>query len=413
MKHELFDQWLRDGQPPVSDALRRHLGACPRCSGEYEDLLALRDLTAGPDPLLTEKRSAEIRFTLEAESNRKRSSRELPTRSWLRLPRIPWVFAAAAASLAGILIGGALLVRLAADDGHGGPDSLAWFGPGPGSVITPEPGARWSRESLSGTELVMLEEGTLRIRVRRLAPGQAFMVKTGADWVEVRGTAFSVTAGEGQLQTVEVTEGVVSVHAGSGSLLLLAGQQWRRPALGPPPPLPPTDPAIASGSGTGATHGSGTGDTPADPAPPTATNPADSMQPVADSMQPVADSMRPVQDAMGPVTDSMTPPPVSPPAARTPDPPAESPLLIRFSEAYRTLQSGNWRKSVTLFSELLQEHGLGAKRADVLFWLAQAHLKGGQHTQAEARLRELLRSYPNAWHAREAREQLRLLQTEK
>ncbi|MBU1413285.1 tetratricopeptide repeat protein [Myxococcota bacterium] len=398
MKHELFDQWLRDGQPPVSDELRRHLGACPRCSGEYEELLVLRDLTAGPDPLLTEKRSAEIRFTLEAESNRKRSSRELPTRSWLGLPRIPWAFAAAAAALAGILIGGALLVRLAADDGHGDADSLAWFGPAPGAEITPDTGARWSRRSLSGTELVMLEEGTLRIRVRRLAPGQAFMVKTGADWVEVRGTAFSVTAGDGLLQVVEVTEGVVSVHAAAGSLLLLAGQQWRRPAQGPPPPLPPTDPAIAGGSGTGAT--------PADPAPPKATSPADSMQPVADSMQPVADSMQPV-------ADSMTPPPNRTLPARTTDPPAESPLLIRFSEAYRTIQAGNWRKAVTLFSDLLQEHGLGAKRADVLFWLAQAHLKGGQHPQAIARLQEFLRSYPNAWHAKDAREQLRLLQTEK
>jgi outer membrane protein assembly factor BamD (BamD/ComL family) len=123
--------------------------------------------------------------------------------------------------------------------------------------------------------------------------------------------------------------------------------------------------------------------------------------------------MQPVADSMAVPPDSMTPPTDRLPPARTPDPPAESPLLIRFSEAYRTPQSGNWRKSVTQFTELLQEHGLGAKRADVLFWLAQAHLKGGQHAQAEARLRELLRSYPNAWHAREAKEQLRLLQTEK
>ncbi len=410
MKHELFNQWLRDGQPAMSEALRVHLGACTRCSGEFDEIQAFKTLMAAPDPVLSEKRSAEIRFVLEAESNRKRSTRELEShpRPWFF--RIPWAAAVAAAVVAVVLVGGVLLHRLAAaPDGSGTVDSLA--------RVTPAPGARWTRVHMTNTEIVMLEEGTIGLQVTRLSPGQAFMVKTGGDWVEVRGTSFSVTAGDGRLQAVVVTEGVVSVHVSSESLLLLAGQQWIRPSKAPAPPENPASNAVAS-DGQGPPAAPVVADAPHLPVPPTGPRmtppavPADSMTPPATKVAP-ADSMTPPAKKVAPA-DSMTPPakkvaPAEPPA----EPPAESPLLIRFSEAYRTLQSGHWRKAVTLFSELLQERGLGSRRADVLFWLAQAHLKGDQHPQAIARLQEFLSTYPHSWRAKDAKEQLRILQTEK
>ncbi|MBU1070370.1 FecR family protein, partial [Myxococcota bacterium] len=303
MKHELLNDWLRSGQPAMSDALRKHLNVCPLCASELKEIQTYQTLLAGPDPVLTEDRSAEIRFLLEAESNRKRSTREMEShpRPWFL--RIPWVPVAAAAVLAGVLFGGVMLFQHAGSgDGSEKADSLA--------RITPAPGARWSREYLSNTEIVMLEEGTIGLHVRRLAPGQSFLVKTGADWVEVRGTAFSVTASEGRLKSVDVAEGVVSVHVAAGSLLLLAGQQWSRtadrtpadrtpaeqtpadrtPAEQPPrpmnlasnpptPPVPTEDPRIPSGLAAG------------NPLPPPARPPVDSMTAPTDPRTPAPEAM--------------------------------------------------------------------------------------------------------------------------
>lgn len=391
-----LDAWIRQGQPePMDESLKDHLRICPTCACELEALRALQARLELPGPVISEKKAGEIRFLLEAECNRRKGAGAREVR---QAPRYRWILGLVGATA--LSLGLFFSVRFFMDKAparDAAPVSRA--------RILPEAGARWSRVVEGQTELVMLEEGTVEFHVHHLKPGQAFLVKTGTDWVEVRGTRFTVSAAAGLLQKVRVTEGVVSVHVTSENVLLLAGQQWTRPELAAAPELPQE---------------------PAKPAPepvpgPTAAADAGPMSPTDDAVTPpmrAAPVPEPVRVPEAPMTPQpqtspqiIAPVDMAPPPHATPEPLRESEANLRFSEAYRVLQSGNWRRAVTLFSELLQERGLGQKRADVLFWLAQAHLKGGQYEQAILRLNELTQSYPASWRARDAKDQLRLLKS--
>ncbi len=92
-------------------------------------------------------------------------------------------------------------------------------------------------------EIVRLKDGTLRLRVQKLAEGERFIVETDDAEVEVRGTMFTVTAKHGALERVGVSEGRVEVRSrGRPPILVGAGESWhpRRPPavvrLESPPP---------------------------------------------------------------------------------------------------------------------------------------------------------------------------------
>jgi hypothetical protein len=90
--------------------------------------------------------------------------------------------------------------------------------------------ARFERHAEGGIERVSLREGTLSLRVRRLAAGERFLVETGDAEVEVRGTVFDVEAHAGRIAHVAVSEGKVEVRYRRAISVIAAGGAWEPPA---------------------------------------------------------------------------------------------------------------------------------------------------------------------------------------
>jgi hypothetical protein len=87
--------------------------------------------------------------------------------------------------------------------------------------------ARYALVGERPDEMVRLEEGTISVEVKRLGPGERFRVLTGDAEVEVRGTAFEVTARGDRLAGVRVWHGRVEVRPiGREIGVLEAGQSW-------------------------------------------------------------------------------------------------------------------------------------------------------------------------------------------
>src|SRR4029079_1851 len=76
-------------------------------------------------------------------------------------------------------------------------------------------------------EIVQLSQGALEVEVEPLHPGERFRVMVGASALEVRGTAFRVTADAERLVEVAVMHGRVDLTPDHGApATLAAGQAW-------------------------------------------------------------------------------------------------------------------------------------------------------------------------------------------
>jgi TolA-binding protein len=79
-------------------------------------------------------------------------------------------------------------------------------------------------------EIVRLVEGAITVSVTPLATGERFRVVVGDAEVEVRGTAFEVSAHDDRLESVDVLHGAVEVRLeGHAATLVHAGERWARP----------------------------------------------------------------------------------------------------------------------------------------------------------------------------------------
>jgi|GEM_PF-3005353 len=77
--------------------------------------------------------------------------------------------------------------------------------------------------------------GAVTFEVSPRRPDDIFRVRFGAEYLEVRGTKFTVSLndnGEGAAASVSVEHGVVEVFAGGGSELIRASQAWPSPPVG-------------------------------------------------------------------------------------------------------------------------------------------------------------------------------------
>ncbi len=211
--------------------LRAHAGDCERCGREWAEIAALVDAgRAIPPPAPSPERREEIRTALlSAEPTRERR----PDRRarWLTVGGV-----AAAAALA-----------------------VAWWAwPGWDEALRVErgrllahEGARYLRASPAPDEIVRLVDGTVTVEVDRLQPGERFRIVTGDAEVEVRGTAFDVTAADDRLRSVRVIHGSVEVRARGSRRVLSAGQAWQAGDAGEAG-LPAGDAAGMGAAGTSA-----------------------------------------------------------------------------------------------------------------------------------------------------------------
>ncbi len=105
--------------------------------------------------------------------------------------------------------------------------------------------ARFDRHAEDRVDRVALTEGTLDLAVRRLAPGERFLVATRDAEVEVRGTRFEVEAHAGRIARVAVSEGKVEVRYGRAVSVIAAGGAWQPPLMAALEPSP-EDPSQSS-----------------------------------------------------------------------------------------------------------------------------------------------------------------------
>jgi len=216
--------------------IRSHAGDCARCGPAWQEIAALVEVgRAVPPPSPSPERREEIRTALLARNGPAPGARGAERPAWrTRLAIAPLAAAAAIA--------------------------LAWWARGQGAPASPVPpasiarahllahdGARYMIAAAQPDEIVRLVDGTITVEVEPLQPGERFRVITGDGEVEVKGTAFDVTAAGDHLSSVRVMHGVVAVRpAGSAEQLLVTGRVWRAPPVAPMSPVDTAGPAAAA-----------------------------------------------------------------------------------------------------------------------------------------------------------------------
>jgi hypothetical protein len=222
--------------------------------------------------------------------------------------------------------------------------------------LHPGSGARFVQVGSAPDEIVRLSEGTLTVEVSPLARGERFRVVTADAEVEVRGTAFDVTADHDHLATVRVLHGRVEVRPlGGAAVLLAAGERWSAPVAAATAPVP-----------TRATA-------PPTPMPPTPTAPR------------------------------VRRPPVRPSALAAEQPDAgtrrASPGEEAFAEGWNRLSAGHADEAAAAFA---RAEDAEAVREDAGFWLGIALARGAHRDRAIAALHRFLAAFPTSARAGEA-----------
>lgn len=235
----------RDGRlgERESASLSRHLGTCKACLALKRDLDEVRDLlrrSAMPPLTALEHQRNRLALLRAAAAPPGQDGRagpaSAPARGGRRRMVSRGVGAAGVVAAAAVALGLALTPRPTvavaqhlpgiAHPGHAGV-SRAYP---TDTILHGSADARFEQQvSADGVDRVALREGTLDLAVRKLTPGERFVVATDDAEVEVRGTVFEVEAHAGRIARVQVSEGNVEVrHQGTRSVVS-AGGAWHPP----------------------------------------------------------------------------------------------------------------------------------------------------------------------------------------
>jgi TolA-binding protein len=327
-----------------SAELAAHLAACATCARAVEAdreaiALARRIAVRVPAP----EQCEEMRTSILAAGAAIRSAPPARrTRAWV----VAGTLAAAAATLGFVLV--------PRGDGH-----VAFANHG---TVQPHGGARYAASALAPDEIVTLHDGAIDVEVSPLPPGSRFRVVTADSEIEVRGTAFEVSAQLGRLTGVIVRHGLVEVRVHGGAPRLLAtGETWSAPpAITAEAAAPaPTDVVVVVGQRVIAT-----------PAP-------------ARRAPRIAATVAPA------------------PGAAPPARPERSPQDLAYDAAWVAMRAGDFGKAATTFARVGILDPDGPLAEDASFWYAVA-LARAKRTEAMSAFRELLDRYPRSSHVHEA-----------
>ncbi len=249
----------RDGRLGEREAasLARHLGTCTACRDLERDLDEVRDLLRrSGGPPLTALEHQRNRLALLRAAAAPHPAPPNPPRAQLRMARGAVVVGALALAVglalprgdgaAVITMVGAqgppqpliarhlpAMAHLQREQSSCGPPESVPRRRGPYPTETTLRGSAEARfeqgVGQDGVERVSLHEGTLDLSVRKLAPGERFLVATDDAEVEVRGTVFEVEAHGGRIASVTVSEGKVEVRYRRALSIVAAGGAWRPP----------------------------------------------------------------------------------------------------------------------------------------------------------------------------------------
>jgi len=183
-----------------------HLAACASCRAVWDGARAAIELARElPVALPSAARREEVRTAILATAGG--PAQRPPRRAW----HAPAVLLVGAAGVVGYLA-----LRASSPStphAHG--------------TLRPHTGARYVVSSVGPDEVIRLSDGALDIEVEPLHAGERFRVMVGTAELEVRGTAFHVTASAERLVEVTVARGRVDLTPDRGApSTLAAGQAW-------------------------------------------------------------------------------------------------------------------------------------------------------------------------------------------
>jgi TolA-binding protein len=219
---------LRDGRLTGAEVarFRTHLGTCATCSHEMQAMQALADALRTP-----ENSHAADELHVRRERTRLLAAFDASLMPAQRGRR--WTTALAAVAALAVIATVALVVW------RSRPLSPVAATVEPVNVRA-DGSAKWSRQTANERETLVLESGTLSIRVDHALPHRRLLVILPDGELEDIGTTFSVTADAGHTTRVAVQDGSVVLHLqGLPALPLRAGDAWSRaqPDAATPVPL--------------------------------------------------------------------------------------------------------------------------------------------------------------------------------
>lgn len=339
-------------------ALAAHLRECDACAiawSEWQrtDELARRLPAAEPSEI---RMDAVLRAVREATTEPRASAGH---------DRTPWLrFSLAGASVAAIalfVVGGGSLFSAEVQPRQQ-VQELVYRG-----EVRVLEGTRMVRESSAPDEVVRLFEGTIFVDVAALSKGERFRVIVGDGEVEVRGTAFEVTARRDALAVVLVEHGVVEVRPeGREVAVLRDGQRWEaQGSEAPALPIPSPQPRPSSRSRSQALPQQEGGATSPDAPPPRAPEPKEKA-------------------------------PVQAPSLR------DHPMASLFDRGWKQLREGRVEEAIRSFDEALAKYASDPLAEDASFWRAVALVRSRRAEAASRALHAFLESYPTSLRAGEA-----------
>jgi TolA-binding protein len=228
-------------------------------------------------------------------------------------------------------------------------------------------GAAFEVTSPPPDEILRLRAGTVEIQVDPLGPGQRFRVVVGDGEVEVRGTAFTVSAADDRLADVSVTHGRVEIRPRDGEAAVLGpGQAWRagetaRSIAPLAAPFPP---------------------------PPIVAAPAPTPAPLQRRLE------RPRER-----TVALAEPALAHDRGR---PSGPTPQESLYDDAWDAMRAGEFAKAAARFAGVISAAPKGPLADDGAFWRAVATARAGRSALAIDLFRELLDGYPTSSRRGEA-----------
>ena len=204
---------ITTGEPEIA----AHVAGCDSCRAAWDEIQAAIEL-ARELPVLVAPAAhrEEMRTALLARAAAPR-----------RRVRPAWLVPAAALAATAGLTGYLARPRGDARAPGSAPSPVAVAGHRHGTV-RPQPGARYLIGTPSPDEVVVLVDGALDVEVATLHAGERYRVVVGSAEVEVRGTAFTITAREARLVAVRVAHGRVDIRPERGAAITLtAGESWQ------------------------------------------------------------------------------------------------------------------------------------------------------------------------------------------
>jgi TolA-binding protein len=320
--------------PAADPSLRAHLDQCASCTAAWTELARVAELARA------------LPWSLPSTEAREQLRTELLARAPERAPaeaRVRWARVVAVAGVAAAIAIGTWAV-------HRTP--RAWHG-----TVVAVGAARFDHLGPSSDEVVHLVDGSIDVEVSPLDHGDRFRVLTDDGEVEVRGTAFRVTAQRGRLEEVRVVHGRVAVRAPSSARELGPGEKWRSIEVAERPVVAPS-----------------TQDAAAPPVPTVAAAPP--------------------RRVVAPHHPTLVHP--APHGAGASD--AER----AFDDGWRALREGDYANAATRFGRAAAGPPGEPIVEDATYWSGVSLARGGRSTEAAAAMRSFLDRFPTSAHAAEA-----------